>query len=129
MTKRELTCIVCPKGCRITVECERGEVLSVSGHTCKRGEKYAKEEVIAPMRTVTGSVRVSGGVLPVVSVKTRSEIPKEKIAACMEDIHSARAKAPVKIGDVLVENAGSSGVDVIATKNVSIKCAKGTTFW
>lgn len=72
---RELTCIVCPKGCQLTVELEGKAILSVSGHTCKRGEAYAVSECSAPMRTLTTTAPVmSGGVVP---VKTEGAIPKD----------------------------------------------------
>ena len=71
MEKRELTCIGCPLGCQITVTMENGEVKDVAGYTCARGEKYAREEVTNPTRTVTSIVRVEGGNLAAVSVKTK----------------------------------------------------------
>ena len=76
MEKRELTCIGCPLGCQITVTMENGEVKDVAGYTCARGEKYAREEVTNPTRTVTSIVRVEGGNLAAVSVKTKEVIPK-----------------------------------------------------
>ena len=82
MEKRNLTCIGCPMGCALTVEMENGEVKSVTGHTCKRGDDYARKEVTHPTRIVTSSVYVTGGAIPMVSVKTANDIPKEKI---MED--------------------------------------------
>ena len=58
----ELTCISCPLGCPLKVETDgQGQVLSVSGNTCKRGEAYGKKEVAAPTRTVTSTVRLVGG--------------------------------------------------------------------
>ena len=48
---RYLTCIVCPVGCRLTVEMEDGKVLKVSGNECKRGEEYARKECVNPVRT------------------------------------------------------------------------------
>ena len=71
MEKRELTCIGCPLGCAVTVEMEGSEILRVSGHTCKRGEEYARKEVTNPTRIVTSIVRVIGGRIPMVSVKTK----------------------------------------------------------
>ena len=61
METRELTCIGCPMGCALTVELDANEVVSVTGHTCKRGEDYAKKEVTNPTRIVTSTVRVEGG--------------------------------------------------------------------
>ena len=117
MAVRELTCISCPLGCPLKVETdEAGNVLSVTGNTCKRGEEYGRKEVTAPTRTVTSTVRVEGGSVPVVSVRTRTDIPKDKIFACMAEIRRAAAAAPVRIGDVVIWNAAGTGVDVIATK-------------
>lgn len=114
----ELTCISCPLGCPLKVETDSaGNVLGVSGNTCKRGEEYGRKEVSAPVRTVTSTVRVAGGIPPVISVRTRTDIPKEKIFAVMEAIRRAQAEAPVHIGDVIVENIAGTGVDLIATKS------------
>ncbi len=121
MEIRELTCINCPLGCQLRVEMNEGEVVSVSGNTCKRGDIYARKEVVSPTRTVTSTVAVVGGVHPVVPVKTKSDIPKSKIFDCMKEINAAAVKAPVHIGDVIIENVCSSGVDVVATANMSAK--------
>lgn len=118
MEKRELICIGCPLGCPLTVRIE-GDQIEVSGHTCKRGEDYAKKEVLSPTRIVTSSVPVTGGELAMVSVKTKEDIPKGKIFECMEEIHKTRVKAPVAINDVIIENCAGTGIPVIATKNVA----------
>ena len=112
----ELTCIVCPMGCHITVEKVDGR-LHVSGNTCKRGEKYAHQECIAPERMVTAVVPVEGRSMPV-SVKTRTPIPKKEIAHCMQQLSQTHVVAPVHAGDVVLANVCNSGVDVIATKTV-----------
>ena len=78
MEKRELTCISCPMGCQMTVYMDNGDI-KVTGNTCKRGEIYAKKEVTDPRRVVTSSVRVKNGELIRVSVKTETDIPKDKI--------------------------------------------------
>lgn len=116
---RELICIGCPMGCPLTVTMENGEVLSVSGNTCPNGDKYARKEVTDPRRTVTSTVRVQGGELAVVSVKTQTDIPKNKIFDCMQEIDKIVMSAPVKIGDIVIKDVVGTGVDVIATKNVA----------
>ncbi len=118
MENRDLICIGCPMGCMITVSMENGEVVSVTGNTCKRGDTYARKEVTNPTRIVTSSVRVTDGVLPVVSVKTKEDIPKEKIADCMKALKEVTVKAPVHIGDVLLTDVAGTGVDIIATKEI-----------
>lgn len=116
---RELICINCPLGCGLTVTMKDGEVVKVEGNTCPKGEAYGKKEVTNPTRIVTSTVRVSGGLMPVVSVKTASDIPKEKIMNCARVLKDVKVQAPVAIGDVVLENICGTGVSIIATKNVS----------
>ena len=118
MEKRDLTCIGCPLGCQITVTMENGEVTDVKGNTCPRGDKYAREEVTNPTRVVTSIVKVEGGNLAAVSVKTKDVIPKGKIFECVKALKTVEVPAPVHIGDVLVEDVAGTGVDIVATKNV-----------
>jgi len=121
METREMICIGCPLGCPLTVAVEQKdgllteEAITVSGNTCKNGEIYAKKEVLHPERMVTSTVPVEGGVLPRVSVKTRTTVPKEKIFAVMQEIRRAKLKAPVAIGDVVLADVAGTGVDVAAT--------------
>ena len=97
---------------------ENGKVTDVKGNTCPRGDKYAREEVTNPTRVVTSIVKVEGGNLAAVSVKTKDVIPKGKIFDILDEIKPVVVKAPVKIGDVIVPNVAGTGVDVIATKNI-----------
>lgn len=115
MEIRNLVCIQCPIGCALSVSLENGEVVKVEGQTCKRGEIYAKKEVTSPTRTVTSTVKLIGGKLPVVSVKTSSDIPKEKIFDCMAEINKATAYSPVNIGDVIIENLFGLNVNIVVT--------------
>ncbi len=119
--KTELTCIRCPIGCQITVIQKEDGTMDILGNSCPRGKEYAANEVTNPVRTVTSTVRVEGGLLPVVSVKTEADIPKGEMAHCMEAINAVTAKAPVHIGDVLAENIAGLGVSLVATKNVEPK--------
>lgn len=118
MEEKKLTCIGCPMGCLLSVLVDGQEVVSVSGNTCKRGEIYARKEVTNPTRIVTSTVRVQGGSIDMVSVKTKEDIPKEKIFDCVKALKNTCVEAPVYIGDVIVSNVADTGVDVIATKNV-----------
>lgn len=113
--KKSLICVSCPLGCPIDVEVENGEVIAVKGNTCKRGEAYAKTEITNPVRSLTTSVKVEGGVHPVVPVKSAAPVPKGKMFECMQAINSAVVKAPVKIGDVVIENICGLGIDIVAT--------------
>lgn len=118
---RELTCINCPLGCALTVSMEQGKVIKVEGNTCQKGKSYGEKEVTNPTRIVTSSVKVSGGRLPVVSVKTASDIPKGKISACAEALKAIEVKAPVAIGDIILHDVCHTGVDIIATRNVAVR--------
>ena len=119
---RNITCVTCPMGCGITVEInENGEVTSVSGNTCKRGETYAKNEVTNPQRSLATTVRVNDGVYNVVPCKSSAPLPKDKIFDCMKVINSIQAQAPVKLGDVLAENICSTGVNIVATNHCPAK--------
>ena len=118
--EKELTCIRCPIGCQLTVRVD-GDDITVCGNTCPRGKEYGIKEVTNPTRTVTSSVRVNGGKLPLVSVKTKTDIPKEKIFAVMNAIHAAKVIAPVHVGDVIVENVAGTGSDVVATRTVEVQ--------
>ena len=117
MKNENLTCICCPMGCSIRVELENGEIRSVTGNTCKNGDQYARRELTNPTRIVTSTVRLRGGTVPVISVKTASDIPKGKVFACVQAMQSLEAQAPVRIGQVIAENIAGTGVDVVATRN------------
>ena len=117
MDKKELTCIGCPLGCALTVTIE-GTEITVTGNTCPRGADYAKKEVTDPRRIVTSSVSVTGGVIKKVSVKTKTDIPKDKIFDVMTEIKKITVPAPVAIGDVICDNIADTGVMLVATKNV-----------
>ena len=115
----EITCINCPMGCPLSVTVENGKVSHVAGATCKRGVAYAELECTNPTRIVTSTVPVSEGEhLRMVSVKTGSAIPKNKIVACLHSLKGMELEAPINIGDVVVQNVCDTGVDIVATRNV-----------
>ena len=113
MEKRELTCIGCPMGCSLTVSMDKGEVISVEGNICQKGDVYARKEVVDPTRIVTSTIRIIGG-----DKARASDIPKARIFAVMKEIDRACVTAPAHIGDVLIENVAGCGVNVIATREV-----------
>lgn len=115
---KHITCIGCPMGCDVTVEMQDNEIINISGYTCGRGLKYARNEVTHPMRSVTSSVIVEGSDhMRMVSVKTDGEIPKDQIFSVVNALKGISVKAPVQIGDVIIENVNGLGVNIIATKN------------
>ncbi len=115
---KEMICINCPMGCHLTVDDTDKNNVIVTGNTCPRGKTYAVNEVTAPKRMVTGSVKVQGGAIAMASVKTREAIPKELIFKSLELLKNVTLEAPVHIGDVAVHDICGCGVDFIVTKNV-----------
>ena len=114
MPVRELTCIICPKGCALKAELdENGKVLGVTGNTCKRGAEYAEAECTNPMRTVTSTMRCSDG--SVIPIKTKTPIPKADVYDCMKLINKGVVTLPVHIGDVVIHNV--FGSDIVVTEN------------
>ena len=113
--ERKLTCIICPRGCQLTVTGE-ADSLTVTGQACPRGQVYGINEVSNPVRTITSIVRVENREDCMVSVKTEQPVPKDKIFEVMALIRGTTVTAPVKIGDVIID--GVYGTQVIATKNI-----------
>ena len=109
MEEKLITCINCPMGCRVTVQLDGGNIVSISGNSCKRGETYARQECIEPLRIVTA--------VPL-SVKTASPIPKAKIHEIMKALAHVEISAPVEAGSVVASDICGTGVDVIATKSL-----------
>lgn len=122
MTK-DLICIVCPVGCRLTVEkddtAEKGYV--ITGNTCKRGVNYAIEEMTHPTRMVPTTVKIEEAFLNRLPVRTDKPIDKNLIFEAMTIINQYSCKAPVKMGDILIENILGTGVNIIATRSMSKK--------
>lgn len=116
---REMICINCPMGCRLTVDDSNLQDIKVAGNICPRGVIYAKNEITSPKRMVTGSVKVAGGNIAMVSVKTREAIPKHLIFDSLELLKNVVLQAPVHIGDVVIADVCGCGVDIIATKEIT----------
>ncbi|MGN1347071.1 MAG: DUF1667 domain-containing protein [Eubacteriales bacterium] len=119
MSTKELTCVVCPAGCRITVTLdEAGRVTDVTGQTCVRGKKYAESEVTHPVRTLTSTVTVQtkDGV-KMLPVRTDRPIPRPTLFEAMEIVRTVKASAPIHTGDILVENFIEEGTNLIACKD------------
>lgn len=113
----ELTCIVCPNGCSLHVT-KQNEQICVEGAKCKRGENFAKTEMISPMRSVTSSVKTTINGYPVVSVRTDGEIPKEKIFDLISLLQKITIDKCLPIGTIIIENVFGCGVNVITTTDM-----------
>lgn len=111
---KELTCIVCPRGCRLHVD----DDMNVKGNFCPRGAQYAISELTNPVRTITTSIRVSNRPHTLVSVKTTNPVPKQKIFDVMKEIDKIVVEAPVRIGQIVKTNVLGLDSDIVITKNI-----------
>lgn len=111
MTK--LICIVCPKGCHLTVDEENN--YKVTGNNCEKGIAYAKDEITNPMRVLTSTVKLCGGKHKRISVKTDGNIPKGKIFEVMSLLNDIELIAPINSGHIVLENVVGTNVNIITT--------------
>ncbi|UCE74873.1 MAG: DUF1667 domain-containing protein [Methanomassiliicoccales archaeon] len=114
----EITCIICPVGCKVTIKAKDGDIINIEGHQCKKGIGYVKEELFDPRRTLTTTMMVKNGKLPLVSVKTAEPIPKDKLFEVMDVVSQIKVDAPVNIRDILVKNVLGLDVNIVATKKI-----------
>jgi CxxC motif-containing protein len=117
MKKQRFVCIDCPLGCEIVLTEEDGK-FEVKDNRCKRGEEYAIAELTNPVRILTTTVRVQGGILPVVPVRSQAPIPKGLIKDCVRELAKVRAKAPIKRGDVIYRNILDTGVHMVSSRDL-----------
>jgi CxxC motif-containing protein len=117
-----VTCVICPKGCSISVdwEEENGEkvIREVKGNSCRRGLTYASSEVVHPERVLSSTVRIRNGRLALLPVRSASPLPKELLLTAMETIKKTVVEAPVKMGDVIIPDIAGTGISMIACRNV-----------
>ncbi len=118
---REMICIVCPVGCRLKVTHEGGQVLKVEGNACPRGEEHARRELTDPRRMVATTVKVRGGLHPLVPVYTASPFPKPRIFELLAALRRVELTAPVRMGQVVLADALGTGVDVIASRDMPVR--------
>ncbi len=120
--KVEITCISCPMGCDVELEIDDNDQIEcMEGATCKAGEKYVRNEYYNPTRTLPTTARVKNGVLPLVPVKSKDPLPKGLLEKAMIEIAKVEIEAPVKLGDVVVENILDTGVNIVATREMPKK--------
>jgi len=115
MTEKIITCITCPIGCDITVHGEGEEISRMEGYQCKRGEEYARNEFVHPVRILTTTVRVVGADCPLIPVRSDKPVPRELLIQCMEKIKEAAVEAPVRRYDVIIPDILGTGASILAT--------------
>jgi len=119
LNERKLTCIMCPLGCEVTVKSDHnGQITEVLGNQCVKGEKYAKDEFIRPLRQLSSTVTIEGAHFSRLPVRTSGPIPKDRMFDCMKEIMKTKVEAPIKLGDRVIENILGLNVDIIATRDM-----------
>jgi len=116
--EKEITCIVCPIGCKILVEIDGKQIKNIDGNKCKRGIDYAEHDALDPRRMLTTSIFVDDGEWPLVSVKSSQLIPKEKVFQVLKEIKKTKVKAPVKSGQEILNNVANTDINIVATKTI-----------
>ena len=98
-----------------------GKITNIDGFTCQRGRDYATEEVIAPRRMLTTTIRIKNGKLPLLPVVSAQPLPKERIREAVRYLADIAVQAPVAVGDVICENILGLGVAVVASRDLPAK--------
>lgn len=120
----QFNCTTCPSECLLTVEVERDangsvvKVRSVTGNNCPRGDKFAHQELTCPMRVLTTTVAVSGDDEALLPVRTAEAIPLALHAQTMTLIRDLVVNAPIRMGDVVLEDLLDTGIDLIASMDI-----------
>jgi CxxC motif-containing protein len=112
-------CTGCPLGCRLEVEVVEDDVVEVRGFACRRGERYGRQEHLDPRRSVTTTVWIEGAVIRRAPVRTAEEVPKDRIDDVVRALRGLQVRAPIRRGDLVLADAGGTGIDVVATRDLA----------
>jgi CxxC motif-containing protein len=118
--KKKMRCIVCPEGCPMQAEFETDskKIISLEGHNCKRGIKFAESEITNPLRLLTTTIRIDSGISQRLPVRSNNPAPKEKILSMVKEVKKIRAKAPIKMGEIIIADVLGTGIDIISSATV-----------
>jgi CxxC motif-containing protein len=116
--QREFICVTCPVGCSIQAEVEGESLIGIRGQACQRGEAFVREELTAPRRMLTTTVRVNGGRLPLVPVRSNVPVPKGLMFEIARALREVELQAPVADHQMVLENALGSGVNVVTSRGM-----------
>jgi CxxC motif-containing protein len=118
--KKKMRCIVCPEGCPMHAEYEAAskKIISLEGYKCKRGIKFAEDEITNPLRLLTTTISIDSKIAQRLPVRSNISAPKDKIAAMIEAVKQIRAKAPVKMGEIIASDMLGTGVDILSSTTV-----------
>ena len=111
---KRYTCIVCPACCDLETD-----GVDVNGARCPKGEAFALQEMVAPLRVITTTVRseTSKGVR-MVPVKSACPVPLALIPEVMKQVKALRLSEIPPIGTSLKTGSSSESVEWIVTGEV-----------
>ena len=115
--EKNLICIVCPIGCRLTVTGTPDD-LQVSGHICPKGITYADDEINNPTRMICTTAKIKGGIHPVVPVRTDRPLPERYKFEVVKEINKLTLQAPVKMEDIVIKDVFGTGVNIVVQRDM-----------
>jgi len=118
--KKKIRCIVCPEGCAMLAEYEAGskKIISLEGNNCRKGIKFAEAEITNPLRLLTTTISIDSRISQRLPVRSNTPAPKEKIAPMLKAVKKVGAKAPIKMGEIIMADVLGTGVDIISSATV-----------
>jgi len=118
--KRKMRCIVCPEGCSLLVEYDKntGRPIMIEGHKCKRGIKFAEDEIKNPLRTLTTTVRISSKKAARLAVRSSIPVGRDKMLQVIKLVRQIEIKAPVNMGDIIIHDVLGTGADIISCSSI-----------
>jgi CxxC motif-containing protein len=116
-TTTKMICIVCPKGCSLEVTLDGQTVVTIKPG-CKRGHEYVRRELVDPRRMVATTVRVRGGLHPLLPVATAAPFPKPRLIELMDALREIEVEAPVAMGYPVLPDALGTGIDILASRDM-----------
>jgi len=121
MDTQNYTCIVCPQSCKIELTIHDDHTFTTTGNNCKRGHDYVIQEYTNPQRTLTTTVKINHATYANIPVVSESPIDRSKFFACLEHLYHIDVTAPVKEGDIIVEDILGTGVNILAARDMDAK--------
>ena len=119
MVEEKITCIGCPLGCQTTLKIDdHGEVVKITGYKCKEGRQYVLEEYRSPVRVLTATVLTQNSARPLFPVRTNRPLLKTQLKEAAKALKGVKVKPPIRVGQIILSNLISTGVDVIATDDL-----------
>jgi CxxC motif-containing protein len=108
---KQYICLTCPNCCALETDGTQ-----VSGHKCEKGQTFACQEWLDPLRVITTTIRVDTKQgMHIVPVKTAAPVPLTKIPAIMKTIKSLRLLEVPPLGSVITVDKAPEPLEIVVT--------------